>query len=185
MKELSLNILDIAENSVRAGAKHIDVAVAEDTAADTLTITVADDGCGMDEALLRSVRDPFTTTRTTRRIGLGIPLLQEAAQATGGDLEIDSAPGKGTRLRATFGRSHIDRMPLGDIASTMSTLIQCNDDREWTYRYSLDGRDFTLDTRELREALGADVPLGTPDVVCWIREYISQNTNELNGGNQV
>ena len=185
MKELSLNILDIAENSVRAGAKQIDVAVEEDTAADTLAISVCDDGCGMDEELLKSVRDPFTTTRTTRRVGLGIPLLQEAAQATGGDLTIDSAPGKGTRLRAVFGRSHIDRMPLGDIASTMSTLIQCNDDREWTYRYTLDDRSFTLDTRELREALGADVPLSAPDVVCWIREYISQNTNELNGGNSV
>jgi len=185
MKELSLNVLDIAENSVRAGAKHIDVAVAEDTAADTLTISVSDDGCGMDEALLKSVRDPFTTTRTTRRVGLGIPLLQEAAQATGGDLSIESAPGRGTRLKAVFGRSHIDRMPLGDIASTIATLIQCNDDREWTYRYSIDGRSFSLDTRELREMLGGDVALSTPDVVNWVRKYIAQNTKELNGGNSV
>ncbi len=185
MKELSLNILDIAENSVRAGASEIDVAVAEDTAADTLTITITDNGCGMDAALLESVRDPFTTTRTTRRVGLGIPLLQEAAQATGGDLTIDSEPGKGTRISAVFGRSHIDRMPLGDIASTMSTLIQCNDDREWVYRYTLDDRSFTLDTRELRAALGTDVPLSAPDIVCWIRDYITQNTNELNGGNSV
>jgi len=184
MTELSLNILDIAENSVRAGAKNIRIAVEEDTAADTLTITVEDDGCGMNEELLKSVQDPFTTTRTTRRVGLGIPLFQEAAQATGGYLTIQSEVGKGTRICAVFGLSHIDRMPLGDIASTIATLIQCNSDREWLYRYTVDGRSFTLDTREMREMLGG-VPLNEPDIVCWIREFVTQNTKEIDGGNSV
>ena len=129
MQELSLNILDIAENSTRAGATLVEIAVTEDPDRDTLTIAVRDNGCGMDEKLLKSVRDPFTTTRTTRRVGLGVPLLEEAAQATGGHLSIRSAPGKGTELEAVFGYSHIDRMPLGDLAGTISALIQCHGSR--------------------------------------------------------
>ena len=183
MKELSLNILDIAENSVRAGAKLITIEVTEDPAADRLTIRISDDGCGMSPELLASVCDPFTTTRTTRKVGLGIPLFKEAAEMAGGDFSITSEVGKGTVTTATFTRSHIDRMPLGDVASTIATLIQCNDDREFLYRYTFDQNSFTLDTRELRQVLGG-VPLCEPDVVCWIREYIRQNTNEINGGNE-
>jgi anti-sigma regulatory factor (Ser/Thr protein kinase) len=183
MKELSLNILDIAENSVRANASLITISVTEDTAADTLTISVADNGCGMSPEFLAHVCDPFTTTRTTRKIGLGIPLFKEAAEATGGNLTIRSEVGKGTETTAVFTRSHIDRMPLGDVASTISTLIQCNDDRDFIYHYTFDGNTFTLDTRELRTVLGG-VALSEPDVVVWIREYIRQNTKEINGGKE-
>lgn len=183
MKEISLNILDIAENSVRAGASLIIISVTEDTDADTLTVSVRDNGCGMSDELLKSVCDPFTTTRTTRRVGLGIPLFKEAAEAAGGSFAIRSKVGEGTETTAVFQRSHIDRMPLGDVASTISTLIQCNPDKDFIYRYTFNGKEFIMDTRELRRILDG-VALCEPDVVCWIREYIRQNTNEINGGNK-
>lgn len=184
MKELSLNILDIAENSVRANAENIRIFVEVDTSADRMVIRIEDDGCGMSPEFVERVRDPFTTTRTTRRVGLGIPLLQEAAQSTGGDVTIQSEVGKGTVVTAEFGWSHIDRMPLGDMASTISSLIQCNSDREFLYQHTVDDRSFTLDTRELRLILGG-VPLSEPDIVCWIRDYVAQNITEINGGKNV
>ncbi|MBR6736633.1 MAG: ATP-binding protein [Oscillospiraceae bacterium] len=181
MKELSLNILDIAENSVRANATLIKISVAADTADDTLEITISDNGCGMSEELLKAVCDPFTTTRTTRKVGLGVPLFKEAAEATGGNMTITSKEGEGTMTKAVFGLSHIDRAPLGDIASTIATLIQCNSYIDFVFSYTADGRNFAVDTRELRQILDG-VPFSEPQVVCWLRDYIEQNTNEINGG---
>jgi len=178
MQELSLNILDIAENSTRAGAKLVEIDVIEDPDADRLTIRIKDDGCGMDEQLLHSVRDPFTTTRTTRKVGLGVPFLEEAARATGGELHIRSTPGAGTEVEATFGYSHIDRMPLGDLAATVSTLIQCHEHTDFVFIHVFRGRTFRLDTRELREVLGG-VPPSAPDVVLWIRDYINENLQKI------
>ena len=178
MQELSLNILDIAENSTRAGATLVTIEVAEDPAGDRLTIAVRDNGCGMEEALLRSVRDPFTTTRTTRRVGLGIPFLEEAAQATGGHLSIRSTSGVGTEIEAVFGYAHIDRMPLGDLAGTISALIQCHESTDFVYVHTYRDRVFRLDTRELRETLDG-LPLSTPDVALWIRDYIRENLQEI------
>ena len=123
MKELSLHILDIAQNSVKAGATLIQITIEEDTVADTLRITVADNGCGMDKDLLQRVRDPFTTTRTTRKVGMGIPLLEAAAVQCGGGLDIQSQPGVGTTLTAWFGLSHIDRAPVGDMPGTMGVIV--------------------------------------------------------------
>ncbi|MEA5039830.1 MAG: ATP-binding protein [Clostridiaceae bacterium] len=178
MQELSLNILDIAENSTRAGARLVKIDVIEDPEGDLLTIRIGDDGCGMDPQLLRTVRDPFTTTRTTRKVGLGIPFFEEAAKATGGHLSIRSATGVGTEVEAVFGYSHIDRMPLGDLAATVSILIQGHEDTEFVYTHVFRGHTFCLDTRQLREVLG-NVPLAAPDVVLWIRDYINENLKKI------
>ena len=179
MRELSLNILDIAQNSITAGATLIAIRVAEDTAADRLTIAVQDDGKGMTAEQVARVMDPFYTTRTTRKVGMGIPLFRMAAQQTGGDLSIDSTPGAGTTVTATLGLSHIDRMPLGDMTDTMVTLIRLNPHLDFVYTQSADDRSFRLDTRELRGVLD-EVPLDTPDVLNWISDYLKQGLATLN-----
>ena len=127
MKELSLNLLDIVENSTRAGASLVTIRVIEEPEADRLTLYIEDDGSGMSPELLEAVQDPFTTTRTTRKVGLGIPFLKEGAEMTGGSLDLWSREGEGTRVTATYGYSHIDRPPLGDLAETVVTLVQCHD----------------------------------------------------------
>ena len=143
MRELSLNILDIAQNSITAGATLIAIRVAEDTAADRLTIAVQDDGKGMTAEQVARVMDPFYTTRTTRKVGMGIPLFRMAAQQTGGDLSIDSTPGAGTTVTATFGLSHIDRMPLGNMADTMCILMGCNEQINFSFTYRVGEKAFT------------------------------------------
>lgn len=171
MQELSLNVLDIAQNSVRAGASLIEITVDEQPAADTLTITVRDDGCGMTPEQVRRVTDPFFTTRTTRRVGLGVPFLKMGAEMTGGSLSIESEPGRGTAVTAVFGLTHIDRMPLGDIAATVASLVQCNPDIDFTYTFRHGGGEFTADTREFRQVLDG-VPLSEPSVVGFIGSFI-------------
>jgi len=181
MREISLNVLDIVQNSVVAGAGLIEISVGQDTENDRLTVFVGDDGRGMTPEQLEQVRDPFYTTRATRKVGLGVSFFRMAAELSGGSLDIDSAPGVGTKLEAVFGLSHIDRMPLGDMCSTIVTLIQGNPAIDFVYRYSVDGKVFTLDTRELREVL-EDVPLNTPDVLTWIGENIVQGVEEVEQG---
>lgn len=181
MRELSLNVLDIAQNSIKAGADLIEIDVGQDTAADRLTIRIADNGCGMTPEQLAQVRDPFYTTRTTRKVGMGIPLFRMAAEMAGGALEMDSAPGEGTTVLATFRNSHIDRMPLGDMCATMTTLIRLNPTLDFLYRRRVDDALFVLDTRELREQLG-EVPLNEPDVMAWIEGYIQEQTEMITGG---
>ena len=180
MQELSLNILDIAQNSVRAGAKLIEITVDEQPEQDLLTITVADDGCGMTEEQVRRVTDPFFTTRTTRKVGLGVPFLKMAAEMTGGALTIDSKVGEGTVLTASFGLGHIDRMPMGDIAATICSLVQCNPDIDFVYTYRRGTGAFSADTRQFRQILEG-VPLSDPQVVGFIGEFIRENTAELAG----
>ena len=181
MQELSLNILDIAQNSVKAGAANIEITVAEDTAADRLTITIADDGCGMDEETVRRVTDPFYTTRTTRKVGLGVPFFKMAALMTGGDFSIQSQVGKGTRVRAVFGLTHIDRMPLGNMADTMCILMGCNEQINFSFTYQVGEAVFTVSTAQLQEILDG-VPLNTPQVMDFIRGYIKENMDLLSGG---
>lgn len=178
MRELSLHVLDIAQNSLSAGATLIELAVEEDSTADRLTIRVADNGCGMSPEQLRQVSDPFYTTRTTRRVGLGIPLFRMAAELTGGTLTLTSRVGEGTEVTAVFGRSHIDRSPLGDMEGTVLMLIRTNPDRDFVYRRTVDGCFFSLDTRELRTVLG-DVPFSNPEVAAWIGGYLSEHIREL------
>jgi hypothetical protein len=180
LTELSLNILDVANNSIRAGANLIKIEVRIHKANDELLIRISDNGCGMTKEQLRRVEDPFFTTRTTRDVGLGIPFLKQAAEFTGGSLSIESILGSKTIITASFGLSHIDRMPLGDMCSTMYTLLLANKDIDFLYIYECDGKEFELDTRSFREILG-DVPFDTPEVAGFIYNYLKENQSEVDG----
>jgi hypothetical protein len=169
MRELALHILDIAENSVSAQARRVEIGVEEDLRRDRLRLWVKDDGRGMDEEMVARVTDPFVTSRTTRKVGLGIPLLKAAAESCGGHLRILSAVGHGTCLEAEFQRSHIDRMPLGDLAGTMYTLVVGWPDVRWGLRESR----FEFDSGPIKQELG-DAPLTEPAVLAFIRESLQQ-----------
>ncbi len=181
MRELSLNILDIAQNSISAGASLITIEVEEKTTDKTLCIGIYDNGKGMSEEQVKSVIDPFFTTRTTRKVGMGIPLFKMAAEQTGGNLTIKSELGVGTRVHAVFKTDSVDFTPLGDVAATVQMLISMNTDRDFIYRRSVDGKEFILDTREIKEILG-DVPLDAYEVSQWLVDFINDNTKELYGG---
>ena len=178
MPELSLNILDVAQNSVTAGASLIQISILADTAADRLTIRLEDNGCGMTEEQIRSVTDPFFTSRKTRKVGLGIPFFKMAAELTGGSFHIESQVGTGTVTTAIFGLSSINRMPLGNIADTMSVLIGPNPDIDFLLTMEEDGRSFTMDTRAFREILGPEIPLSEPQVLNYVEGYIDENIRE-------
>lgn len=182
MRELSLNVMDVAQNSVTANATLITITVNESDKDDFLDITVKDNGKGMTEEQVRNVIDPFFTTRTTRKVGLGVPLFKMAAEQTGGSFSIDSKLNVGTTLFAHFVKSSVDMTPLGDINSTIKILIQCNRDIDFVFNHSTDIGEFTLDTRELREVLGHDVPLDTPDVLEWIDGFLEEQSNIIYGG---
>ena len=177
MKELSLNILDVAENSVKAGASLTQILLTEQD--NVLKLEIVDDGCGMSEDVVRSVTDPFYTTRTTRKVGMGIPLLKLACEQTGGNLTIvshtqeESPKGHGTHVTATFHTDHIDFTPLGDVSASILTLIQGHPDTDFLFRHQLEDRVVSLDTRELRELL-EDVPLNSYDVLEWIGGYLQE-----------
>ncbi len=179
MKELSLNILDVTENSVKAGATLTQILL--DEREGRLTLTIKDDGCGMEPETVKSVTDPFYTTRTTRRVGLGIPLLKLSAEQTGGSIEIKSQTGEthGTDVTAVFFTDHIDFTPLGDIVSTIITLIQGHPDTDFLFCHSIDGREISLDTREIREVLEG-VPLDTYEVIKWIEENLREQYSSDN-----
>lgn len=181
MRELSLNVLDIAQNSIAAGASLITVEVSENTAEHTLLIGIYDNGKGMSDEQVKSVIDPFFTTRTTRKVGMGIPLFKMAAEQTGGSLNIKSELGVGTEVRAYFKTDSVDFTPLGDMASTVQMLITMNTDRDFVYKYEVDGKEFIVDTREMKEILG-DTPLDDYDVSLWLKEFITEKTQEIYGG---
>lgn len=179
MKELSLNILDITENSVKAKATLTEILITEKD--ETLTLSIVDDGCGMDEQTVLSVTNPFYTTRTTRKVGLGIPLLKLAAEQTDGSFDIKSSVDKnnhGTTVTAVFNKNHIDFTPLGDVVSTLTTLIQGHPDTDFRFVHKTGENEVCLDTRELREVLG-DVPLNTYDVIKWIEEYLNEQYSTI------
>ena len=170
MKELSLHILDIAQNSISAGACALDLTLAEENG--WLTITVADDGRGMSPEFLATVTDPFTTTRTTRKVGLGLPLLRLAAEQTGGQMKVDSRLGEGTTVTAAFDTASID--------CPVSLLVQgAPEGLEITYTRSTPKGGFRFDTRQVREILGPDVPLSSPDVAMWVRDFVAENEAEI------
>ncbi len=181
MTEISLNILDVAENSTRAGAKLVQITVDADFPADRLTVTIADDGCGMTPEQVARVTDPFFTSRTTRKVGLGVPFFKLAAESTGGSFSIESEAGAGTTVTAVFVLSHIDRMPLGDISSTIHTLVVYHPETDFLYRYRYNGREFTLDTREFKEILG-DIPFSEPEISAYILDLLNENKLETDGG---
>jgi anti-sigma regulatory factor (Ser/Thr protein kinase) len=178
MRELALHLLDVAENSVSAGASIVQVAVLEDTRQDRLKLVVQDDGKGMDPEILSQVTDPFFTSRKTRKVGLGLPLLKEAAEACNGGLTIQSEPGKGTLVEVEFQRGHIDRMPLGDLSATFLTLLVSAPHIRWLFKHGLDGTQCVLDSQPIIEALG-DVSITEPSVLAFLREYIQQAFAEI------
>ena len=182
MKELSLNILDVAENSVKAGATLTQILLTEQD--QVLTLEIVDDGCGMSEDIVRSVTDPFYTTRTTRKVGMGIPLLKLASEQTEGELTIESVnqeqnpAAHGTHVTATFHMDHIDFTPLGDVSATILTLIQGHPNTDFLFRHTTPAGAVVLDTRELRAVL-EEVPLNSYDVLEWIGAYLREQYEAL------
>ena len=181
MRELSLHILDIAQNSLTAGARSVEIDVTADGAENLLPIVVRDDGCGMSPEFLARVTDPFTTKRTTRKVGLGIPLFRQAAELAGGEFSIESQEGVGTCVKATFQLDHIDRMPLGDLAGTLTALIGGSPGTEFHLRFEFSGKQFDFDTREIKETLQG-VPIDSYEVLAYLRDYINENITYLTGG---
>ncbi len=181
MRELALHLLDIIQNSVKAGARRIEVLVEAEPGINRLRLRVSDNGYGMAPELLARVTDPFVTTRKTRSVGLGIPLLKEQCEQTGGSLAIESAVGQGTVLTADLGLDSIDRLPLGELGETWQVLVQANP--EIDYRLSLlsPGRRYDLDLADIRRQM-ADVPLNEPAVLDWIRFNIEEQQDIIFGG---
>ncbi|MGI6357823.1 MAG: ATP-binding protein [Bacillota bacterium] len=178
MEELSLHILDLAQNSLAAGATQLEVAIVEDLAGNRLTIEVSDNGSGMSEEQCRAALDPFVTSRRTRNVGLGLPLLKLAAEQAGGGLWIDSRPGAGTRVRVEFQHDHLDRVPLGDMSSTLVSILALNEDCRLRYRHQRGERQFSLDSEQLKTILGP-VPFGNPQVAVWLGQYVKENEQSL------
>ncbi|MGQ9858816.1 MAG: ATP-binding protein [Thermodesulfobacteriota bacterium] len=178
MEDLSLHILDVAENGLKAGARHIWIRIKEDLGANLLEIQVEDDGSGMEPEMAKRALEPFVTTRTTRRVGLGLPLLREAARMASGDVEIVSEPGRGTKVTATFQHDHIDRKPLGDMGATVVGILMGAEDVDVVYEHTREGRRFFLDTGELRREL-SPVSLREPQVLRWIREHVREGLRDI------
>ncbi|MBO5364640.1 MAG: ATP-binding protein [Clostridia bacterium] len=178
MKELSLHILDIMQNSIVAGATLVELDLAEDREEDVLTFSITDNGCGMSTEMVETVVNPFTTSRTTRKVGLGIPLLKAAAEQTGGGITLSSKLGEGTVITASFGYSHIDRQPLGNMAETMLGLITSYESVDFVYRHRVDTEEYALDTREMRQMLG-EVSFAEPQVMLWLSEFLKENEAAL------
>jgi len=181
MRDLSLHILDLAQNSVRAEAGLVGISVVADERK-WITISISDDGKGMDEALKNSVLSPFATTRTTRKVGLGIPLIAQNARLTGGDVRIESTVGEGTTLTATLDGASIDCLPLGDLSSTIVSLVSAN---PFSPDFVLNCRspkgEMTFDTRQVRQILG-DVALNEPEITAWMLSAIQEELEPIFGG---
>jgi hypothetical protein len=176
MREITLHLLDITENSVSANAKNIQIKVVEDLSKDILHVLIKDDGKGMDAETVATIIDPFVTSRKTRNVGLGIPLLKEAAEASNGDFNISSELGKGTSVEVWFQHSHIDRMPLGDLAGTVLALIIAHAEIHWQFYYSYCSQEgkinsFEFDDKPIKETLG-DIPLTEPAILSFLRESL-------------
>ena len=178
MKELSLNILDIAQNSIKAEATRVEISLVQ--TGKWLTIRITDDGKGMSPAFAAEAANPFTTTRTTRKVGMGLPLFKLAAEQTGGTFTIESRQAQregeahGTTVTATFDTTHVDCEPLGDVAETILTLIQGNPELSLTYVRQTETGETRLSTDEMREILGDEVPLNRPEVLAWAREFLEE-----------
>jgi hypothetical protein len=173
VRELSLHILDIAENCVTAKADLVRISIHENTHTDKFSFSVSDNGKGMDEDMLQKVTDPFVTTRTTRKVGLGIPLLKAAAESCNGGLSINSMVNKGTKISCWFQRSHIDRMPLGDIVNTVTMLIIGYPDVHWIFRYEFNDAMFEFDDEFFKSELG-DISLSEPSIITFLRDHLKE-----------
>ena len=179
MKELSLHILDIAENSVRADARTITIDIEEDSQNNLLSIKIQDDGKGMDAEMVAQITDPFITSRTTRKVGLGIPFLKAAAEACNGHFTIQSIPGEGTGVETSFELDHIDRMPMGDIQSTFLSLLVGYPSVRWIFKYGIDGQQFLMDSQPIHEILG-NISFSDPIVLKYLKKEINDGIQKIN-----
>ena len=182
MKELSLNILDIVQNSIKAKARVVEIQIQEDD--ESLSFSVKDDGCGMTKEQVARLIDPFFTSRTTRKVGLGIPFLKMAAELTGGGVAVESVPeaeseAHGTKVTANFFKNSIDCMPLGDIVETICALIQGCPDVDIEFTHIVNNNQIVLSTAQLREILGADMPLNSFEILEWIRQHLEEQYKNL------
>jgi anti-sigma regulatory factor (Ser/Thr protein kinase) len=178
LEDISLHILDIVENAISAKAKRVDILVMEDPGKDQLTIEIKDDGIGMDEEIAQKAVDPFFTTRSSRRVGLGLSLMAQATQEAGGSLRIESEPGKGTKVTATFRYHHIDRKPLGNMIETMMTLLLGNPDLEITYAHKKNEKSYRFDSLVLKHQFG-DRPLMDPEVIQWVKTHLREGLQQI------
>jgi K+-sensing histidine kinase KdpD len=178
MTEIALHILDIVQNSITAEAKNIEIEVIESIEKDNLGIIITDNGKGIDSKMLKKVTDPFFTSRTTRKVGLGLSLYKQSAEQTEGSFKIESEVGKGTVVTAIYKLSHIDRPPMGDIAGTISLLVSANPKIDFKYVYCLDKKKYEFDTKEIKQTL-EDVPISNPEVQKFIKEMIEENIDNL------
>lgn len=179
MKDLSLHILDICENSMTAGASLIEIRINEDTKQNLLTLKIVDDGKGMEEKIVEKVTNPFYTTRTTRRVGLGFPLLEQSAKDAGGSINIQSKPGFGTSVTATFIYDHMDRKPIGDVPETIITLLASGRlDIDFLYEHCKNGSKFLFDTRDIKRVL-QDVPINNPEILNFMHAQITEGLREI------
>ncbi len=181
MEDLSLHILDIVENSIAAGAGRVEIIILEDIKRDIFSIEIKDNGRGIDRETLKKVADPFYTTRTTRKVGLGLSLLSQSAKEAEGDISIASEKDVGTVVHAYFKRSHIDRKPLGNIADTLIALIAGNPEIDFFYEHKVDDKTYSIDTKFIRSKLEV-VPLNSPEVLMMIRDDIMEGLKEIRVG---
>ncbi|WP_018249209.1 ATP-binding protein [Orenia marismortui] len=178
MRELSLHILDIIQNSISAKANLINLEIDEDLLNDRLVIKIKDNGSGMSKSLEQSVLDPFVTSRKTRKVGLGLPLFQAAAQRCEGDLKLDSTLGEGTEITVSFKHSHIDRAPLGDITGTLIAILSVNPEVDLVYKHYIGSKEFIFDTRLIKEEIDG-ININHPEVLLWIESYLAEGLEEL------
>lgn len=170
--------MDIIQNSVRAEASNIELEIREDLEKDIYSIFIKDDGCGMSEEVLSKVLDPFFTTRTTRKVGLGLSLLKQSAEQTGGNLEIHSKEGVGTELKVQFSHKNIDRPVIGDIAGVMVLLVSANPEIDFIYKHSTIKGEYIFDTKEIKEVL-EDVSVTDPNILKYLKELVNENLNTI------
>ncbi|MEA4893009.1 MAG: ATP-binding protein [Peptococcaceae bacterium] len=184
MRELSLHILDIVHNSLAAGASLVQITILEAPDDNLFRFSVEDNGQGMEAETVAKVTDPFYTTRTTRSVGLGLPMLKTRAESCGGGLEILSRPGQGTRVTATYQYNHIDRQPLGDISGTMLSLILAGRNVDFSYSHQVrkngEVKEFAFNTKEMREIL-EDMPFTDPAVYGWLQDFLAEGEKSLKG----
>ena len=178
MNDLSLHIMDIIQNSISAGASLIELTVIEDIRSNLLTIVIEDNGRGMSDEQLKKLSDPFFTSRTTRRVGMGIPLFRQSAEQSGGNLAVESVVGEGAKVIATFIYDNIDRPPLGDIANTFILTVSANPQLDFILKYSFNEREYLFDTVEVKEIL-EDLSLSNPSVIKMLSEMVNANIEEL------
>ncbi|MFP4015994.1 MAG: ATP-binding protein [Halanaerobiales bacterium] len=181
MRELSLHILDIVQNSIAADATLIEIFIEEDIKRNNFEIKIIDNGKGIPPEILKKITDPFVTSRTTRPVGMGLPLFKEAAERCNGGMKIDSTPGEGTEIKVVFEHDHIDRAPLGDIKGTLISLIALNPEIDFIYRHFYNTKEFIFDTAKIKDEL-EDLAINQKEVLNWIGEFIEEGLEELYGG---